>query len=89
MLFAHLIEKLVGIELADEWNIIKLVLFIFNESLFASSHLFNCCSHLLIFLMIVKLVDILSMTVDDWPETLVIWVIQGTKLLERKVLINS
>ena len=45
------IEILGGIELAYEWNIIKLVLLIFNESLFASSHLFTCFGPLLTFLM--------------------------------------
>ena len=41
-----------------------------------------------VILLTVKLVNILSMTVDDWLETLVGWVIQGTKLLERKVLMK-
>ena len=35
-----------------------------------------------------KLVKILSMIVDDWFEILVGWVMQGTKLLERNVLLK-
>ena len=46
-----LMQILDGSELADEWKIIKLVLFIFRESLFASSHLFISFSPLLTFLM--------------------------------------
>ena len=45
------IEILGGIELAEELNIMKLVLFIFNESLLASSHHFICFSPLSTFLI--------------------------------------
>ena len=45
-----LLQILGGIDLADEWNIVKLVLFMFNESLFASNHLFMCFRPLLTFL---------------------------------------
>ena len=46
-----LIQILDGVELAHGWNIIKLDLFIFNDGLFASSHLFMCFSSLLTFFM--------------------------------------
>ena len=45
------LEILGGFGLADEWNIMTLLLFIFSECLFASSHLFTCFSPLLTFIM--------------------------------------